>query len=216
MWSRKIIQGSVCILVLFVSVCLYGCIQVYDVPYNTPEFSHKQTLDDLIGSRNKVVLEAFGSPEQVFSDEESIYYLYSGPAKTLGFVLIGIYPEDIRFCVLLEFNKEGIFKKYYIRRVERESLCDVITPLQGVGDASEEVLLAEAEIGNAAAQLELYKQSESLGAHDYKWLCKSAEAGNYRAQWELGYIYSNGLYGVRKDLVLSVMWYSLVEAGGHV
>jgi hypothetical protein len=68
---------------------------------------------------------------------------------------------------------------------------------------------------NTSAHWELYKNSKSYGVHDFKWLCTAAEEGDYRARWELGYIYLNGLYGVSKDLVKSVMWYSLVEADGH-
>jgi hypothetical protein len=64
-------------------------------------------------------------------------------------------------------------------------------------------------------QWERYKLKKSGGELDFKLLCKAAEEGEYRAQWELGYIHLYGLYGVRKDLVLSVMWYDLVEAGGH-
>lgn len=64
-------------------------------------------------------------------------------------------------------------------------------------------------------QWELYKHRKYLGEYDFKWLCKAAEQGDYLAQWELGYLHNNGLHGVRKDLVLSVMWYSLVEASGH-
>jgi len=77
------------------------------------------------------------------------------------------------------------------------------------------VLQKRATEGNPGAQWEFYKFSKSRGDHDFKWLCAAAEQGDYRARWELGYIYSNGLYGARKDLVQSVMWYSLVEADGH-
>ena len=53
------------------------------------------------------------------------------------------------------------------------------------------------------------------GEYDFKQLCTAAEQGDFRARWELGYIYYNGLYGVNKDLAQSVMWYSLVEIDGH-
>lgn len=78
---------------------------------------------------------------------------------------------------------------------------------------SEEHLLSEAEIGNTQAQWQLDKRRELHGK--YKRLCEAAEQGDYRAQWELGYLHANGLYGARKDLVLSAMWYGLVESAGH-
>ena len=62
---------------------------------------------------------------------------------------------------------------------------------------------------------ELYNFKKYHGEYDFKWLCMAAKQGDYRARWELGYLHHYGLYGVRKDLVLSVMWYSLVEADGH-
>lgn len=68
---------------------------------------------------------------------------------------------------------------------------------------------------NVSPPWELYNKSKRRGIHNFKWLCAAAEQGDYRARWELGHIYFKGLYGVRKDLVQSVMWYSLVEADGH-
>lgn len=79
----------------------------------------------------------------------------------------------------------------------------------------QKVLMKRAEGGDASALWELYKHSKFRGEYDFSLLCKAAEQGDYRAQWELGYLHLNGLYGVRKDLVLSVMWYSLVEDSGH-
>lgn len=69
--------------------------------------------------------------------------------------------------------------------------------------------------GELNAQWELYRLSKFQGTPDFKLLCKIAEQGDYHAQWELGYLHLHGLYGIRKDLVISVMWYSLVEDGGH-
>ena len=69
--------------------------------------------------------------------------------------------------------------------------------------------------GESDAQWQLYKYRKSRGEHDFKWLCKAAEQGDYRARWELGYLHQRGLHGVRKDLVLSVMWFNLVESDGH-
>jgi len=93
--------------------------------------------------------------------------------------------------------------------------CASYAHRQGAEPVSEEVLLSEAETGNVTAQWELYKRRKSRGEYDFKWLCKAAEQGDYRSRWELGYLYHYGLYGVRKDLVLSVMRYSLVESVGH-
>jgi TPR repeat protein len=76
------------------------------------------------------------------------------------------------------------------------------------------ILQKRAIQGESHAQWELYKRSKSRGEHDFKWLCKAADQGNYRARGELGYLHHYGLYGVRKDLVLSAMWYGLVESGG--
>jgi len=84
-----------------------------------------------------------------------------------------------------------------------------------IGPPDKKDVLPEAINVNTSAHWVLYKNSKSHGVHDFKSLCTAAEEGDYRARWELGYIYLNGLYGVSKDLVKSVMWYSLVEADGH-
>jgi hypothetical protein len=75
------------------------------------------------------------------------------------------------------------------------------------------ILQKRARQGEPHAQWELYKRSKSRGEHNYKWLCKAADQGNYRARGELGYLHRYGLHGVRKDLVLSAMWLGLTESG---
>lgn len=76
------------------------------------------------------------------------------------------------------------------------------------------LLQKRANQGESHAQWELYKLSKIHGEHNFKWLCKAADQGNHHARGELGYLHHYGLYGVRKDLVLSAMWYGLVETGG--
>jgi len=200
---------------LFVCLHLYGCIPVAEIAYNNPELLDNDALDALIGARKETVLDRLGSPEQILSGEGSIYYLYSDTSNTFVIVILGFHTEDIRYCVLLEFNKEGYFDKYHWGKVAKSLSCDGVAKRLGAKHATDEVLLSEAKIGNAAAQWELYKRSKSTGVPDLRVLCEAAEQGDYRARWELGYIYNNGLYGVRKDLVLSIMWYSLVESDGH-
>jgi len=209
--------GRLCIYVLFVSIHLYGCGPTTYVNYNKPEFSDKTALDDFIGVRKGVLLKYFGSPEQVLARDELSYYLYSGTGKAVPlffFVIPGFLPVGMQHCLLLEFDKENVFRKYYLYSYDNYT-CDYIIRLHGIKPAIEKDLLTEDKIGNAAGQWELYKRRKSRGVHDFKLLCSAAEKGDYRARWELGYLYHNGLYGARKNLVLSVMWYSLVEAAGH-
>jgi hypothetical protein len=78
--------------------------------------------------------------------------------------------------------------------------------------ARKKVLQEEASRGEPEAQWELYELKKYDGEHDFTLLCKAAERGEYRAQRELAYLHLNGLYGVREDLVLSVVWYSFAEA----
>ena len=196
---------------------LYGCGPTAYVNYNKPEFSDKTALDDSIGVRKDVLLKKFGSPERVLAKEDYTYYLYSGTGKAVPLFLLvipGFLPSDMQHCLLLEFDKGGVFRKYYLYSYDNYT-CDHITHLHGIKPATEEALLPEDKIGNAAGQWDLYKLRKYRGKYDFKLLCSAAEKGDYRARWELGYLYHYGLYGVRKDLVLSVMWYSLVESDGH-
>lgn len=71
----------------------------------------------------------------------------------------------------------------------------------------------ESMAGNMSAQWwELFKVSSTHGKPDLKALCKAADLGDVRARREMGYLYYHGLHGVRKDPVLSAMWYGLVES----
>jgi TPR repeat protein len=98
---------------------------------------------------------------------------------------------------------------------EVERLIEAWQPGQCEADLALYIFKERAARGDPNAQWKLYKLNKYHGEYDFKWLCKAAEQGDYRARWELGYLYHYGVYGVRKDLVLSVMWYSLVEADGH-
>jgi len=59
---------------------------------------------------------------------------------------------------------------------------------------------------------EIFKLSNSRGEPDFKALCGAADQGDSRARRELGYLHYHGLHGVRKDPVLSAMWYGLIES----
>lgn len=114
--------------------------------------------------------------------------------------------------VITELAKSGK-TRLTVLALEDFGTSNNTTENKEVEPLSEEQLLSEAETGNTQAQWQLYKHKELRGK--YKRLCEAAEQGDYRAQWELGYLHANGLYGVRKDLVLSAMWYGLVESAGH-
>jgi TPR repeat protein len=96
-----------------------------------------------------------------------------------------------------------------------ENMVAAWQPGQCEIDLALDIFKERAARGDPDAQWKLYKLNKYHGEYDFKWLCKAAEQGDYRAQWELGYLHGYGLYGVRKDLVLSLMYYSLVEAAGH-
>jgi hypothetical protein len=213
-----------CIYTLFISTYLSGC---YPLPIHSdqPEFSIQPSLDALIGSREEVVLNKLGEPQKALTTKKSSYFIYTGDGSDYDLWLVGWMPFFLdkfekHYCVLLEFGDTGILEQYIVYYEEDYydlpyDWCESYIRTQRAELASEEVLLPEAINGNMSAQWELYKRSKSRNEYDFKWLCKAAEQGDYRARWELGYLYHYGLYGVRKDLVLSVMWYSLVEADGH-
>lgn len=216
-------------LPILLSACMTG-----HISYNKPDFVKSEILDSLIGKNKEEVLETLGSPGQLFTKGVATYYLYAGHAKGIPYVMsfpfIPVplpYSEDTTACLLLTFNAIGILDKYYEFNVGSKldaGRCDDIFKeytqndlqwLSGVEPASESIMMAEARTGNAAALWELYKLGKARRKYDLKLLCMAAEKGNARAQWELGYLYGNGLYGVPKDLVLSVMWYGFVELAGY-
>jgi hypothetical protein len=96
-----------------------------------------------------------------------------------------------------------------------ENMVAAWQPGQCEIDLALDIFKEKATHGDPDAQWKLYKLKKYHGEYDFKLLCRAAEQGDYRAQWELGYLHGYGLYGVRKDLVLSLMYYSLVEAAGH-
>lgn len=143
-------------------------------------------------------------------------------------------------CILLEFDEESVFRRYQIAqhiRGKSEISCVsdcglsffTLNELESFMKKDvevdafkmklylerEKVLQEKADRGDPNSGFELYKIRKYHGEYDFKRLCTLAEQGDYRAQWELGYLHANGLYGVRKDLVLSAMWYGLVKSAGH-
>ena len=207
------------ICTLFVSFNLNSCGPIAHVDYIKPDFSTETKLDDLIGAQKEIILNNFGPPEEVLSNQELSYYLYSGTGEALAFFIFIPAPFIGRqHCLLLEFDNKDVLKDYYLQSDDTPydyAHCDGIIRKHGIKPASEVVLLSEVKIGNATAMWALYNRKKSRGQFEFVWLCKAAEQGDYRARWELGYLHNNGLHGVRKDLVLSVMWYGLVEADGH-
>jgi len=207
------------ICTLFVSFNLNGCDPIAHVDYIKPDFSTETKLEDLIGARKEVILNNYGPPEQILSNQELSYYLYSGTGEALAFFIFIPAPFIGRqHCLLLEFDNKDVLKDYYLQSDNTPydyAFCDGVIRKHGIKSASEEVLLSEAKIGNATAMWALYNRKQSRGQSEFVWLCESADKGYYKAQWELGYLHYYGLHGVKKDLILSLVWYSLVKADGH-
>ena len=190
-----------------------------------PEYSIQPALDALIGSQKEEVLNKLGEPQQSITTQSHSYFIYTGDGSDYQLWLIGwmpfiLFKTEKHYCVLLEFGGAEILEQYNLHYVRDDfglpdDWCDSYIRTQRAELASEEVLLPEAIKGNTSAQWALYKLRKSRGEYDFQWLCKAADRGDYRARWELGYIYYNGLYGVHKDLAISVMWYSLVEHEGY-
>jgi hypothetical protein len=213
-----------CIYTFFISLYLVGC---YTLPVHSdePEFSIQPALDALIGSRKEVVINKLGKPQQVLASKTSSYFIYTGDGSDYYLWLAGWLPFYLdkigkQYCVLLEFSDAGILEQYNVYSATEfyvfpDDWCASYAHRQGAEPVSEDSLLSKAETGNAAAQWELYKRRKSRGEYDFKWLCRAAEQGDYHARWELGYLFNYGLHGVHKDLVLSLMWYGLVESDGH-
>lgn len=195
------------------------------VHHEQPEFSIQPALDALIGSRKEVVVNKLGKPQQSFTSNNSTYFVYAGDGDDYYLWLLiwmpfGIDKIEKQYCVLLEFSDADILNQYQIGYAQDyyhlpEDWCASYTRKQGVEPPSHEELLSKADVGDVSAQWELYKRSKSNGEPAFEWLCAAADQGYYKAQWELGYLHYYGVHGVHKDRVLSFVWYSLVEVGGH-
>lgn len=221
-------MGRLLLFGLIILSCLPGCVPVPVRSEPPPGFVDQSTLDSLIGNNKESLLISLGYPHDVYVSEESSYFVYcayGAEHQVVLMVWIPIFPQEDTdgrlFCVLLEFDDENIFRRYQIESHSKlwsgaydMSYCasTFFTP--------EEIQLFT--IRDAVVDAFSQKQSRERknvlldsGEYDFKQLCTAAEQGDFRARWELGYIYYNGLYGVNKDLAQSVMWYSLVEADGH-
>jgi len=220
---------------------LAGCIPVPVGSEHPPVLVNQSTLDSMIGESKESILVSLGHPDASFASETSSYLIYGATGTEYQvFLLVWVpiagdaVPGGKLFCVLLEFDEENIFSRYRINQhsvfwSDKSNVSDCASTFFAPEELKaftpkdvvlkdffvEKVLLERAGLGDPNAQWELYKRSKTRGEYKFKWLCKAAEQGDSRAQWELGYIYQRGLYGVRKDLVLSVMWFSLLEAEGH-
>ena len=217
-------------LLLFglIILLLSGCVAVPVHSKPPLGFVDQSTLDSLIGDGKESVLILLGYPHDVYVSEKSSYFVYCAYGAEHQVMLMFWFPIFIQedtdgklFCVLLEFDDENIFRRY---RIESHSKL-----WSGAYDMSycaskfftpEEIksFTTKDAVVDAFSQKQSQERKKVLldtGKYDIKLLCTAADQGDYRARWELGYIYHNGLYGVSKDLVQSVMWYSLVEADGH-
>lgn len=226
---------------LVVLPLLVGCIPVPVGSKYPPALVGESALESMIGENNESILVSLGSPGVVLSSETSTYYIYGAHGseyQALLMVWVPVAgqksPKGKLFCVLLEFDDEKIFRRYKINRhskfwseIDNVSDCALsfFTPEELEALMTEDAVLADsfvekelqqrAEEGDFDAQWRLYSRRKHDGEYGFKWLCRAAEQGDNRARWELGYIYQRGLYGVRKDLVMSVMWFSLLEPEGY-
>jgi len=229
MQSQIINRAWVIICIIFIASYTTGCGPTGYIEYGKPDVSLQGSKSDLIGKDKTQILDLLGSPDDVFTKLSSTsYYVYTiGEGKALPFFLMipVPLPEKRIHCLLLEFDESDVLQDYYVRiynpyepfRSVSSENCSAMVLINEIQltKATEGTLLHELKLDNAVAQWELYKQNKSHGEFDYELLCKSAESGNYRAQWELAFLHSNGGFGVRKDLVLSAMWYRLVESAGY-
>ena len=116
---------------------LAGCIPVPVGSEHPPELVSQPTLDSLIGEDKRSILGLLGRPDAVFSNEASSYFVYGAygsEKQVLLMVWVPIfaqkYSDGRLFCVLLEFNKENIFRRYRINDYSRNwsDLCSCLSP----------------------------------------------------------------------------------------
>lgn len=241
MYNLKAMDRLLLLVGLAILPFFSGCVPVPIGSEPPAELVDQSILDALIGEGKESILGTLGRPAAVLSSETSSYFIYGAHGdeyQILLMVWVPVAGQKYRggklFCVLLELDEENIFRRYRINLhsknwsdIKSVSDCALsfFTPEELETFTTRDVELEDvfvekglqnrAEQGESEAQWQLYKRSKSRDEYDFKWLCTAAEQGDYRARWELGYLHLHGLYGIRKDLVLSVMWYSLVEAGGH-
>lgn len=71
-----------------------------------------------------------------------------------------------------------------------------------------------AQAGDPEAQLQLY-HLDQVPHERLKWLCRSADQGYPAAQLEVGRLHWKGVQGVKQDLRIAYVWYSLAARGGY-
>ena len=210
------------IILLVVCTSIYGCLPTGYIDYDKPTISNQENLNELIGKQKLLTIEKFDYPDEVLMKHDSIYYLYTGKGKGIAFfLLIPVHPVAGRgYCLLLGFDERDVLINYYLQVSEspgRSTNCDEMIHEHDLTPPSEGILLHEAKLGNAEAMYSLYKKiKETRQTSEFSWLCKSADKGYYKAQWEVGYIHYYGINGAKKDLVLSLVWYNLASTGRRI
>ena len=124
------------VVLLALSSCFAGCVPIPVGSERPAELADNQTLDSLIGENKTTILTSLGRPNIALVGEKSSYFIYGGHGDEYQLLLMVYVPVagpsyggGKLFCLLLEFDKENIFRRYEINRhsviwSDRENVSD--------------------------------------------------------------------------------------------
>lgn len=143
--------------------------------------------------------------------------------ETAGFLYGNLYPiieeGEIKMNMALKIaiiNDELVRKKQSALK-PNEAEDETLKKLM---QERAKYFLIASELGNSDSMLMLanfYIKGEGIEKNTdeaIKWYLKSADKRNVRAMEQLGYIYSNGLYGFNRDFKKAFFWYEKAAFAG--
>lgn len=224
---------------LLLTGLLTGCWTLH-IKDETPEtLGNIDLLQSFIGQKSESVVRELGVPDELLSDGDKQFMVYSAKSSDTGFLVIMWLPvwamrdsDNVLHCLRIELDSDNLVKEYQIKSKVRKRII-VSTDIHFYSNCQQVFWMWE---GNWKEPIKLQKATEfpstwveldtdfqlaqfkEIRRQDtnraFGWLCKSADSGNQEARVILAEIYHGGHPWIKTGIVerndkLAYVWYAL-------
>ena len=184
--------------ILLLLSLLPGCGGGIPFKYVTPDeyYERKSTIESIYPSTQEGVIRQLGEPDWIEKSGSSTYFIYQSEAYEygVGVIILPIIPyrDTHVFCLFLEFDETN----HLVEHTSRGPLWDDCNDYFYLSGSREIEKQEEERLSDA----KLYDQLLTL--------CREADAGHTKAQFEIGRIYWRKNF-IPDNRSKSYMWYML-------
>jgi hypothetical protein len=195
-------------------------------------------LQSFVGQKSENVVRELGLPNELLSDGDKQFMVYSVRSPDTTFLMIiwipvwaGTNKENTLHCLRFELDSDNFVKEYRLESRVMKTLVLVVDVDVELTSSCKEVFWSKKERAklqkatgfpstwiklDADFQLTQFKEIRSQDTNQaLGWLCMSADLGNQEARYILATIYEYGGYiWIKKGVVhqnykLAYVWYAL-------